>query len=304
VLTLALLGFLIFLAVSALTAAETREVPRVEGRQLVEARAILEQAGFEVEETRVRSEAPFDQVLDQDPDPREEAEEGSAVLLEVSGGPGTVLVPSVQNLPQAQAIEELEDRGLRATVDRRPSESVREGLALRTVPSAGEEVERGERVQLFISSGPEEVAVPEVIGLSSDSAEGQISDAGLVPAVQEQESEEPEGEVIAQDPSAGTELERGSTVTITVSTGIEEVVVPNVVGLGGGDAARQLRADGLVPVQRETEVTDPAQDGKVIDQRPGAGVEVEQGREVVIVVGALVEEEQLAPVEPPPEIEP
>jgi serine/threonine protein kinase len=94
VLTLALLGFLIFLAVSALTAAETREVPRVEGRQLVEARAILEQAGFEVEETRVRSEAPFDQVLDQDPDPREEAEEGSVVLLEVSGGPGTVLVPS------------------------------------------------------------------------------------------------------------------------------------------------------------------------------------------------------------------
>jgi eukaryotic-like serine/threonine-protein kinase len=304
VLTLALVGFLIFLAVSALTAADTREVPRVEGRQLVEARAILEQAGFEIEETRVRSEVPFDQVLDQDPDPREEAEEGSTVVLEVSGGPGTVLVPSVKNLPQAQAIEELEDRGLRATVDRRPSETVRAGLALRTVPGAGEEVERGERVQLFISSGPEQVAVPEVIGLSRDSAEAQISDAGLVPAVREQESEEPEGEVISQDPAAGTELERGSTVTITVSTGIEEVVVPNVVGLGGGDAERQLRADGLVPVRRESEVADPAQDGKVIDQRPGAGVEVEQGREVVIVVGALVEEEELAPVEPPAEIEP
>jgi serine/threonine-protein kinase len=215
-----------------------------------------------------------------------------------------VLVPSVQNLPQAQAIEELEDRGLRATVDRRPSETVRAGLAVRTVPAAGEEVERGERVQLFISSGPEEVAVPEVIGLSRDSAEAQISDAGLVPAVREQESEEPEGEVISQDPAAGTELQRGSTVTITVSTGIEEVVVPNVVGLGGGDAERQLRADGLVPVRRESEVADPAQDGKVIDQRPGAGVEVEQGREVVIVVGALVEEEELAPVEPPAEIEP
>jgi eukaryotic-like serine/threonine-protein kinase len=304
VLTLALVGFLIFLAVSALTAADTREVPRVEGRQLVEARAILEQAGFEIEETRVRSEVPFDQVLDQDPDPREEAEEGSTVVLEVSGGPGTVLVPSVKNLPQAQAIEELEDRGLRATVDRRPSETVRAGLALRTVPGAGEEVERGERIQLFISSGPEQVAVPEVIGLSRDSAEAQISDAGLVPAVREQESEEPEGEVISQDPAAGTELERGSTVTITVSTGIEEVVVPNVVGLGGGDAERQLRADGLVPVRRESEVADPAQDGKVIDQRPGAGVEVEQGREVVIVVGALVEEEELAPVEPPAEIEP
>jgi serine/threonine-protein kinase len=300
-LTLLLVGFLVFLAVSALTQADTREVPRVEGRQLVEARAILEQAGFEVEETRVRSEAPFDQVLDQDPDPREEADEGSTVVLEVSGGPGTVLVPTVQNLPQAQAIKEIEDRGLRANVDRRPSESVRQGLALRTVPGAGEEVERGERIQLFISSGPEQVAVPDVVGLSADSGEGRISDVGLVPAVREQESEEPEGQIIAQEPSAGTELERGSTVTITVSTGVEEVVVPNVIGLGGRDAEGQLRADGLVPVRRESEVSDPAQDGKVIDQRPAAGVQVERGRQVVIVVGALVEEEQLAPVEPPAE---
>jgi eukaryotic-like serine/threonine-protein kinase len=297
-LVLALVGFLTFLAVSELTAADTREVPRVQGRQLVEARDILERAGFQVQETRVRSQAPFDQVLDQDPDPREEAEEGSTVVLEVSGGPGTVRVPSVQGLPQAVAIEQLEDRGLKATVDRRSSETVREGLAVRTVPAGGEEVERGERVQLFVSSGPERVAVPEVIGLSLDSAESSISDAGLVPAVQEQESEEPEGEVIAQDPAAGIELERGETVTITVSTGIELIDVPNVIGLGPGDAAGQLRAEGLAAVEREVDVTDPAQDGVVIDQRPGAGTEVEEGRQVVIIVGVLVEEDTLTPGPP------
>jgi eukaryotic-like serine/threonine-protein kinase len=300
-LTLALAGFLTYLAVSALTAAETREVPRVIGRQLVQARAVLERAGFQVEETRVRSEADFDQVLDQDPNPGEEAEEGSTVLLEVSGGPGTVLVPTVRNLPQGQAIDELEERGLRANVDRLTSENVRAGLALRTVPGAGTEVERGERIQLFISSGPELVAVPTVIGLSRDSAEAQISEAGLVPAVQEAESEEPEGEVIAQDPGAGAELRLGSTVTITVSTGIEQIVVPDVVGIGAGDAERQLRAEGLAPVRREMEVADPGQDGQVIDQRPAAGVEVERGRQVLIVVGALVEQEQLAPVEPQPD---
>ena len=58
------------------------------GKQLLQARADLERAGFEVEESRVRSQAPFDQVVDQDPNPREEAEEGSTVVLEVSGGPG------------------------------------------------------------------------------------------------------------------------------------------------------------------------------------------------------------------------
>ncbi len=303
-LTLALVGFLTYLAVVALTAPETREVPRVVGRQLVQARAVLERAGFQVEETRVRSEADFDQVLEQDPNPGEEAEDGSTVVLEVSGGPGTVLVPTVRNLPQAQAIDELEERGLRANVDRLASEEVRAGLALRTVPSAGTEVERGERIQLFISSGPELVAVPGVIGLSRDSAESQISAAGLVPGVQEQESEEPEGEVIGQDPGAGAELRLGSTVTITVSTGIEQVVVPDVVGIGAGDAEGQLSAEGLVPVRREGPVPDPAQDGQVIDQRPAAGVQVEPGRQVVIVVGVLVEEEQLAPLEPEPEPEP
>jgi eukaryotic-like serine/threonine-protein kinase len=145
------------------------------------------------------------------------------------------------------------------------------------------------------------VAVPTVIGLSRDSAEAQISDAGLVPAVQEAESEEQEGEVISQDPSAGTELRLGSTVTMTVSTGIEQVVVPDVVGIGAGDAERQLRAEGLAPVRRETEVSEASQDGQVIDQRPSAGVEVEPGREVVIIVGAFVEQEQLAPVEPQPD---
>ena len=57
--------------------------------------------------------------------------------------------------------------------------------------------------------------------------------------------------MISQNPAAGTEVDRGTTVTITVSTGIEEVSVPNVVGLSRRDAPRQLRAAGLVPVRSE-----------------------------------------------------
>jgi beta-lactam-binding protein with PASTA domain len=76
------------------------------------------------------------------------------------------------------------------------------------------------------------------------------------------------------------------------------------VGIGARDAEHQLRAEGLTPVRRESNVTDPSQDGQVIDQRPGAGIEVERGREVVIVVGVLVEEEEPAPPEPEPAPEP
>jgi beta-lactam-binding protein with PASTA domain len=297
-LAIALAGFLIYLAVAGLTATDTKEVPRVVGKQLLQARQILERNGFDVEESRVRSQAPFDQVVDQDPNPREEADEGSTVVLEVSGGPGTVRVPTVRGLPQAVAIETLDKRDLKATVDRRPSETVERGIAIRTVPAGGEEVERGERVQLFVSSGPEQVAVPDVTGLARDSAEGLLTGAGLEVAVEERESEEPEGDVISQNPAAGTEVDRGSTVTIVVSTGIEKVSVPNVVGLNGRDAAQQLRSAGLVPTQREVDVTEPSQDGVVTDQRPAAGIELEKGKGVVIMIGVLVQDDVLTPDEP------
>ena len=300
-LTLALAAFLIFLAVSGLTAKEMREVPRVTGTQLIEARQILERAGFEVDETRVQSEAALDRVLEQDPNAGEEAEKGSTILLEVSGGPGTVRVPSLAGLPPKQVVTRLEKRDLTAELEKRSSDTVQSGLAIRSVPGAGEVVERGEQIKVFISSGPELVAVPNVVGLSRESAEVRLGDAGLTPGqITEQESEQPEGEVLAQDPGAGSEVERDTTVNLTVSTGVQTVDVPNVIGLGAGDAGAQLRADGLVPVERKTEVSDQADDGKVIDQRPAAGTEVQEGRPVVIIIGAFVEADVITPGDEPP----
>jgi beta-lactam-binding protein with PASTA domain/predicted Ser/Thr protein kinase len=297
-LTLALLGFLIWLIASGELATEKEEVPRVTQLQLVEARAKLERAGFDVEQTRVRSAQPFDQVLDQDPNPGEEAEAGATVTLEVSDGPGEVLVPAVANLPQAQAIKELEDAGLKVTRDVAFSDEVRRGLAIRTVPREGEEVTVGTRVRLLVSEGPELATVPDVVGLSRSSADSQLRGEGLGVAVEEQESEEAEGTVIAQEPGGGSSVEQGATITITVSTGIPQASVPNVVGLGAADAATQLGNAGLVPIQREQSVTDPADDGVVVDQRPGAGATLDEGAEVVIIIGVLEQTDTLEDTEP------
>ena len=303
-LALALLAVLVWVLATGQLATEKQDVPRVTAKQLVEARAILEREGFDVETERVRSSQPFDQVVDQDPNAGEEAESGATVTLEVSDGPGEVLVPGVEGLPQAQAIDDLEDAGLRVNVDRKFSDELRKGLALRTVPREGAEVTRGTRVRLLVSQGPEQVTVPEVIGLSRESAESRLRDEGLGVAVQEQESEEPVGEVVAQDLAGGTRVERGTTVTITVSTGTQKVDVPNVVGLESRDAISQIGAAGLSPVERERTVTDPAQDGVVIDQRPGAGIELDEGGQVVIIVGVLEEQDVLEPEEPEVPVDP
>jgi serine/threonine-protein kinase len=297
-LTLALVAALLYVILSGVLAADTREVPRVVGKQLVEARAQMERAGFDVATERVQSSQPFDQVVDQDPNAGEEAEEGSTVTLEVSGGPGEVLVPPVANLRQGQAVDELEDAGLKVTIDREFSERVRKDVAIRTVPGEGTEVTKGTRVRLIVSRGPEEVAVPDVIGLSRDSAEARLRDDGFAVAVEEQESDEPEGDVIAQSPEGGSEVRRGETVTITVSTGRAQVGVPDVVGMSEDEARGRLSGAGLGATTQERTVTDPSQDGVVIEQRPGAGTEVDEGSDVVIVVGVLEEEDTLEPVEP------
>ncbi len=293
-LTLALVGALLYVVLSGTLTAEKKEVPRVTGKQLVEARALMERAGFEVQTERVRSSQPFDQVVDQDPNPGEEADSGSTVTLEVSDGPGTVLVPPVANLRQGQAIKELEDAGLKVTVDSEPSDKVKKDFAVRTVPPEGKEVTKGTRVRLLVSSGPEQVTVPDVTGLSRESAEARLRDEGFSVSVAEQESDVPEGDVISQNPAGGTQLTSGEKVTITVSTGRPKADVPDVIGMSERNARSSLKAAGLEPVVQQRTVTDPDQDGVVIEQRPGPGTQLDKGRQVVIVIGAF----ELA--EPPP----
>ncbi len=301
ILTLALVGALLFVILSGALTAEKIDVPRATGKPLVVARALMERAGLEVQTERVRSSQPFDQVVDQDPNPGEQAEEGSTVTLEVSDGPGTVLVPPVANLRQGQAVTELEDAGLKVTVDTEFSDKVKKDFAVRTVPSEGKEVTKGTRVRLLVSAGPEQVTVPNVTGLSRESAEAQLRDDGFRVGVVEQESDEPEGDVISQSPGAGTDLIRGGTVTITVSTGRPQVDVPDVIGLTERSASSRLRSAGLEPVTQERTVTDPAQDGVVVEQRPAPGTQVDKGRQVVIVIGVL-EVTEPPPVTTTPEV--
>jgi serine/threonine-protein kinase len=135
--------------------------------------------------------------------------------------------------------------------------------------------------------------VPDVTGLTRDSAEQLLTQKGFEPAVEEREFDKPQDEVISQSPTAGTKIDRGSRVTLTVSKGLAQVDVPNVEGLTRRDAAAAIRSAGLVPVARQQDVTDPNQDGVVIDQRPPPASQVDKGTEVVIVVGVLISGDEL-----------
>ena len=281
-----LIAALVALAVWALFLAPTNKtVPAVIGDDVNTATQTLEAAGFGVETTKFPSaDVKKGQVAEQDPPGGEEADEGSTVNLSVSSGPGTAEVPDVAGLPELEASKELDKAGFRVKTKDRFSEDVRTGRAIATNPPAGERINQGTVVTLLISKGANLVEVPSVLGLDQDEAASQLEDAGLLPDVETEDSTEEEGTVIAQDPGSGT-VERGTRVTITVSTGAGAVVVESVVGDSKDAARATLRAQGLKVSVQKRDVSSEDDDGLVLDQTPDGGGRVERGTTVVLVVG-------------------
>jgi eukaryotic-like serine/threonine-protein kinase len=285
------------LAGLALTRDTTTEVPSVTGNQLSVAISLLQQDGFEVGNVnRVERDAPLNTVLEQDPSASPpEADLDCAFLssfcskpevtLTVSAGPGTAKVPGVAGLEQDVALQRLRDAGFAPQLQTVNSETVEEGLVIRTDPSGGTTLTRGSPVTVFVSLGQKLVKVPVLIGTQRSVAVQQIRGRGLTPSVEEEENAASAGEVIRQSPSAGSEVEPGSTVSIVVSRGEEQVSVPNVIGQLRPDAVQALRDAGLVPSVQEQETDVPSQVGRVTDQFPPPGSNVTSGTEVTVVVG-------------------
>jgi len=280
----------------ALTRDTTTDVPAVTGNQLNVAISLLEQNGFKVGEvSRVQREVAANTVLEQDPPPGGTSLDCAflsffcskpKVALTVSSGPGSAPVPGgLAGMSQEDATAKLEEAGFRVQPETVNSDGVEAGLVIRSDPSGGTTATRGSIVVLTVSKGEKLAKVPVLVGTQRSVAVQQIRSLGLSPSVEEEESAKPAGEVIRQAPSAGSELPRGSSVSIVVSEGEEQAKVPNVIGKERGEAVEALRAAGLVPTVSEQQTEVEAQVGRVTDQFPPPGSEVEPGSGVTVVVG-------------------
>ncbi len=299
------------LAGFALTRETTTDVPNVTGNQLNVAISLLQQDGFPIREVkRVERDSPQNTVLEQDPAAAPPAEKASlscaflnfscakpAVTLTVSAGPGSAKVPPTAGLTRAAAEAELKKAGFGIQVADAHSTSVPAGVVVHSTPSAGTAATRGSDVVLTVSMGPKLAKVPVLVGTQRSVAVQQIRSRGLVAAVSEETSSAPVGQVVRQSPSAGSEVEPGSTVSIVVSKGPQKVTVPNLIGKLRSEAVTTLREAGLKPIVSEQETEAASKVGHVIDQLPSSGAKVEKGAEVTVVVGKLASE-PTQPTEP------
>jgi eukaryotic-like serine/threonine-protein kinase len=125
------------------------------------------------------------------------------------------------------------------------------------------------------------VTVPAVVGLKQSNAIKQLDERGLVPQLAAGPSKFPAGTVFAQDPGAGTSLNRGSLVKVSVSSAAQ-ISVPNVVGSRTSAAVSRLKDAGLQ--SQVTTVAATAAPGVVVKQTPVAGTRVAKGSTVALNV--------------------
>lgn len=201
----------------------------------------------------------------------------------------TVKVPDVRGMTYDEAKAELKkyDLGIKKAAEEEPSNDYAKDEIKSQDPEAGKEVKKNSTVTVVISSGEpaEKVKVPNVVDKSEADAEKILQDAGLKVTKGEPQNSDTiaAGNVISSDPAADTEVDEGTSVTIVISLGKEEVKVPDLKNRSAADAESALAAVGLVGSASQ-DYSDTVAAGNVISQSPESGTSVEKGATVSYVV--------------------
>jgi beta-lactam-binding protein with PASTA domain len=288
---LVLLGLLVLaLAAGAIALAllgtKQVRVPYVVNQQLGSAELIVRHAGLRPVARRATSTTvPRGRVISESPRAGNKVDKGSTVTLRYSTGPAEVPVPAVQNLTQQQATRLLRQQGFNVKVEQTPSATVQSGTAIGTQPAAGTLAGEGSTVRLQISSGPQLATVPGVVGLSEGDAIARLQAAGFQAAPNTVTDTAPKGQVISEEPVAGSQAPQGSTVAINVSSGqapSNKAAVPSVVGADQNTAQLTLGGAGF-NVKVVSQPSDKPK-GQVVSQSPGGNSQATKGSTVTIVV--------------------
>jgi eukaryotic-like serine/threonine-protein kinase len=154
-----------------------------------------------------------------------------------SGPGGLAVIPELTGRTLTQALEALEPLGVTLEEQEESSSTVPAGNITRTEPPAGSRVFKSSVVKIFVSTGPRQLKVPEVTGLSSDQASALLTETGFsVGGIRRFFQQEPQGVVFALSAEAGAILNEGSVIDILVSLG----PLPDLSGLSTEDALAKL----------------------------------------------------------------
>ncbi|MFE1338728.1 Stk1 family PASTA domain-containing Ser/Thr kinase [Streptomyces sp. NPDC058733] len=218
---------------------------------------------------------------------------GKYIFTGQGAGNDKVPVPQFVGLSQAQAQKIAENSDLKLSATEKPCENQAKGNICSQDPAYKTEVDKNTTVNVVVSTGAPKVAVPNVIDKKIDEARQKLEDKGFKVETKQTVSSQDAGTVLSQDPDPGTELEKGSTVTLEVAKAEEKATVPDVTGQSCDAAKAQMQANNLTGNCTEQETQDQNQVGKVISTTPQAGQEISKGSTVQIVIGKAPQNQQV-----------
>ncbi len=211
-----------------------------------------------------------------------QTEQGRAWML---GLRSMVAVPSVVGQTQSQAQSVLESVGLRlGQVSEEPTLGVAPGTVVSQTPAAESTAKKDSAVDVVVATMPS-AKVPNVVGQIQSNAITLLAEEGLRTGTVEYvyDANVPAGNVTAQSPPADEQVAVGSAVNLTVSMGVKQGQVPNVIGLSQDDANSVIAAAGF-EVKTVKAASESVPPGDVSAQSPDAGVVTAAGSTVTITV--------------------
>jgi serine/threonine-protein kinase len=202
------------------------------------------------------------------------------------GGTKTFSLPNVVGQTQAAATSTLEGKGLKIAPVKHAESTQPAGTVTATDPRAGATVSKGQSVTLTVSSGPPAhlVLVPKLVGLQLTDAVAQLN--GLLPyRVVQQSSNQPSGQVLAQNPAPGASVKAGTTVVLTVSSQTS-TSVPSLSGQSQAAAGNLLAQHNLTvgTVTQSCSSDGSVPSGDVISSNPASGTSLPPQSPVALVV--------------------
>lgn len=208
----------------------------------------------------------------------------------IGGGGKEVTVPDVKGMSYSEAKEVLEAKGLKIEKADEPiaSQKIEKGKIVSQTPSKNSKVKKGRTVRVILSAGNTELKVPDLKGLSYKEAKTLLSEMGLqISKGDEVDSDSvTEGLIASQYPSAKTKVDKGDIITVNISKGKKDAVIPKLVGTtftSESDVSDILSKYGykLGKVSYEESYETP---GTIIKQSPDAGTTAEKKTTVDIVI--------------------
>lgn len=172
-------------------------------------------------------------VLEQDPPANSmKVKSGSTITLTVNGTDTEVSIPYVINSDEKAAVKALKDKNLMTDVVYVENTKTPKGYTIDTFPKAGVKTTIGSTVTVFIANGakPEQVKLPSVEGLMLAEAQQMLTELGLTVETQlDDESKEPKDTVLSMSPLQYGKVDKGSVVTLLVSSGLGDKNTVNIV---------------------------------------------------------------------------